>query len=313
MILNILIVYLSFYIVSYSSLRVTNHQTNSILALQNDLLKPISFNFNNHWSLHDKDSFRLHYSFKLLMNKQSEKNSNESKDNMMENAKSYASSAIIVMLTVLTIASVSQAGFTSMMLTDSFNPQLFDTSQFQPVCPASDSLYQFLKSLANSFVGAENVVQFGPLIASVLLRIRLELCVFESFIYEAVIPFIKAKGLSWILPFHETLETFLAGTIFAVASNFILLGSTKIFAVLLIYFDTLVGMPTRFVGNIVKKFSSKSAIADTIGNVLKVFGEIVGAVRNAVESFDTFVGRYLVVATTAYVIFKFLHFKVFPF
>ena len=34
-----------------------------------------------------------------------------------------------------------------------------------------------------------------------------------------------------MLPLHETVETFLAGTIFAVASNFILIGSTKIVTV----------------------------------------------------------------------------------
>ena len=40
----------------------------------------------------------------------------------------------------------------------------------------------------------------------------------ESFFNEAVGPFIKENGLSWILPLHETVETFLAGTIFALAT-----------------------------------------------------------------------------------------------
>jgi hypothetical protein len=88
------------------------------------------------------------------------------------------------------------------------------------------------------------VVEYGPLIASVLLRIRLELCVLESFLYEAVLPFIQKKGLSWVLPLHETVETFLAGTIFAIASNFILLGSTKIFSIILIYADAITGVYT---------------------------------------------------------------------
>lgn len=56
-------------------------------------------------------------------------------------------------------------------------------------------------------IGQENVVEYGPLIASVLLRIRLELCVLESFLYEAVLPFIQKKGLSWVLPLHETVGT----------------------------------------------------------------------------------------------------------
>ena len=127
-----------------------------------------------------------------------------------------------VLLSVLLFGSLTLLQ-PSMLLADTFNQPMFDPSLFQPVCPGSDNFYQFMKSIANALVGPENVVQYGPLIASVLLRIRLELCVFESFIYEAVVPFIKVNGLSWVLPFHETLETFLAGTIFAVASNFILL------------------------------------------------------------------------------------------
>lgn len=57
---------------------------------------------------------------------------------------------------------------------------------------------------------------------------RLELCVVESFFYEAIQPFIKENGLNWILPAHETVETFLAGTIFAVTTNFILIGEQVI-------------------------------------------------------------------------------------
>ena len=119
---------------------------------------------------------------------------------------------------------------------------IFNPLNFQPVCPASDNFYQLLKSIINVIIGSENIVEYGPLIASVLLRVRLELCVFESFLYEAVIPFIKVKGITWILPLHETLETFIAGTIFAISSNFILVGSTKIFSIVLLYIDALIGM-----------------------------------------------------------------------
>jgi hypothetical protein len=80
------------------------------------------------------------------------------------------------------------------------------------------------------------------------LRVRLELCVLESFVSEAIVPFVQEKGLSWVLPLHETVETFLAGTVFAVATNFILLGSTKIFAVLVAYSDVLLGLPARLGG-----------------------------------------------------------------
>ena len=94
-------------------------------------------------------------------------------------------------------------------------------STFQPVCPASDGFYRFLQSTTVSAVGRENFVEYGPLIAGGLLRVRLELCVVESFFNEAVGPFIEQNGVSWILPLHETVETFLAGTIFALASTFI--------------------------------------------------------------------------------------------
>lgn len=190
---------------------------------------------------------------------------------------------------------------------------LFDPATFQPVCPASDSFYQVAKTLANTLVGAENVIEYGPLIASVLLRIRLELCVFESFLYEAVMPFIKEKGLSWILPLHETLETFIAGTVFAISSNFILLGSTKIFTVLLIYLDAIFGWPNRAIGGLIQRVISykTNAVANTVGQVMKIVGDVVGATRRTVEVIDTFVGRYLVFGTTVYIVFKFLHYKFF--
>ena len=91
-----------------------------------------------------------------------------------------------------------------------------DPKTFQPVCPASDSVYRFGQTLVVAVVGPENVKEYAPLVAGGLLRVRLELCVVESFWYEAVLPFIKEKGLSWILPLHESVETFLAGVIFAV-------------------------------------------------------------------------------------------------
>jgi hypothetical protein len=43
-------------------------------------------------------------------------------------------------------------------------------------------------------------------------------------------------------------ETFLAGTIFALASTFILVGSTKIVSVLFTYADLFVGAPCRWFG-----------------------------------------------------------------
>ena len=76
----------------------------------------------------------------------------------------------------------------------------------------------------------------------------MELCVVESFFNEAVGPFIEQNGLNWILPLHETVETFLAGTIFALATTFILVGSTKILTVLITYGDVFLGAPLRLLG-----------------------------------------------------------------
>jgi len=119
---------------------------------------------------------------------------------------------------------------------------------FVPVCPASDGFYRFLQGTTEGVVGRENYLEYAPLIAGGLLRVRLELCVVESFFNEAVGPFIKENGVSWILPFHETVETFLAGTIFALASTFILVGSTKLLTVMITYADVFVGFPLRLLG-----------------------------------------------------------------
>ena len=50
----------------------------------------------------------------------------------------------------------------------------------------------------------------------------------ESFVRETATPFIAEKGVGWILPLHETSETYVAGVVFMVGANFILLGSTKV-------------------------------------------------------------------------------------
>ena len=125
-----------------------------------------------------------------------------------------------------------------------------DPKTFQPVCPASDGFYNFGKTLVTATVGPEAYKEYAPLIAGGLLRVRLELCVVESFVYEAIVPFIKENGLSWVLPVHETVETFLAGTVFAIASNFILIGSTKIVTVIFTYGDVFLGFPFRVVGGL---------------------------------------------------------------
>jgi hypothetical protein len=159
-------------------------------------------------------------------------------------------------LSVLTLAATSTAVCLT-VLSETANAaitmpktltQSFDPASFVPVCGASDNFYRLLQSSAQTIVGRENFIEYGPLIASGLLRIRLELCVVESFFNEAVGPFINQNGLSWVLPVHETVETFLAGTVFAFATTFILVGSTKLVTVIFTYADFFVGGPLRLVG-----------------------------------------------------------------
>jgi len=140
-----------------------------------------------------------------------------------------------------------------------------DPSSFVPVCPTSDGFYRFLQGSTEAVVGSESFVQYGPLIAGGLLRVRLELCVIESFTYEAVVPFVKKNGLSWVLPVHETVETFLAGVIFALASTFILVGSTKILTVIVTYADFLVGVPGRVLGGFVFDRASGKPVTLDVG------------------------------------------------
>ena len=150
--------------------------------------------------------------------------------------------AVAVMSAVPEEASAA-GGSVKLLNSGDFNPD-----NFKPVCPTSDGLYRFLQGTTQSLVGDENFVEYGPLIAGGLLRIRLELCVVESFFNEAVGPFIEKEGVGWILPLHETVETFLAGTIFALASTFILVGSTKIVSVIVTYGDVFIGAPCRLFG-----------------------------------------------------------------
>lgn len=143
------------------------------------------------------------------------------------------------------------AGSQTALAVSSLSEGLLDPSKFQPVCPTSDGFYRFLQGSFQTIVGDDAFVEYGPLIAGGLLRVRLELCVVESFFKEAVGPFIEQNGVSWILPLHETVETFLAGAIFALATTFILIGSTKIVTVMVTYADILLGFPFRLLGGFV--------------------------------------------------------------
>lgn len=157
--------------------------------------------------------------------------------------KTAVAAPILALSTIVIDPVSSYAAAPSSLSTGDFNPD-----NFRPVCGASDSFYRFLQGSTRAVVGDENFSEYGPLIAGGLLRIRLELCVVESFFNEAVGPFIKENGLNWILPIHESVETFLAGTIFALATTFILVGSTKLIQIIAFYGDLIVGGPCRLLG-----------------------------------------------------------------
>ena len=166
-------------------------------------------------------------------------------------------------------------------------------------------------------MGSDNLTEYGPLIASLLLRLRLELCVIESYFFEAIVPFINQRGLSWVLPFHETVETFLTGSIFAVATNIILLTSTKIVALFFSALDIFTGMPTRFVGSIMARFTKSDkgdksldlSPVSIVSSLLRLYGGLVGSLQSGMQTADQFVGKYLTFATLAYIAFKYFHYK----
>lgn len=218
---------------------------------------------------------------------------------------------------------------------------------FQPVCPAADNLYRVLQAIGDGVVATEAGQEYRPLMIEVFLRVRLEICVLESFVYEAIVPFIQRKGLSWILPLHETLDTVIAGVVFALSLNFLLFGATKILAVLSIYHDFLLGTPLRFIGFAVypeaakeeplpfisinwpgkdgpqtasqqKKMAEEIASKEppniglaAVGGFSKGYGIFSGFLRDFFEGLDTFTGRYLVIVSITYVAFKIAHFKLF--
>jgi len=272
----------------------------------------------------------------------------------MVSSKAAVAAPILALSTIVIDPESSYAAATSSLSTGDFNPD-----NFRPVCGASDSFYRFLQGSTRAVVGDENFSEYGPLIAGGLLRIRLELCVVESFFNEAVGPFIKENGLNWILPIHESVETFLAGTIFALATTFILVGSTKLVQIIAFYGDLLFGGPCRLIGGFffdrargepvtldvsffgffktrlvgppvdfkeeeIKKVTGQTKLVDfdkvkpaeipliVLSGGVKLVGEASKVFREFIEALDLFVGRYLVLLASGYIILKFVHFKIFP-
>jgi hypothetical protein len=178
--------------------------------------------------------------------------------------------------TALTVASTDVMARTDL---GTMTPQ-----EFQPVCPTSDIIYRLLQSSVLSIVGKDNFIEYAPLISGGLLRVRLEICVVESFFEEAIGPFIEKNGFNWILPVHETVETFLAGTIFAAATSFILIGSTKIVSVIATYVDFLIGLPTRTLGGFVYDRATGKPVTLDIG-IGQFKTRVIGPPKEEEESF----------------------------
>lgn len=276
------------------------------------------------------------------------------------------------------VVALTSLADSAMAQTDVLSQGKLDPSTFQPVCPASDGFYRFLQSSTEAVVGPESFLEYGPLIAGGLLRVRLELCVVESFFEEAIVPFIARNGLNWVLPLHETVETFLAGTIFALALTFILIGSTKLVNVVIFFTDLFFGSPARLFGGFFYDRAQGKPVtldlglgpfktrvigppeeeiadltADPLGKgagtvavlvlsgIIKYAGEFLRVsckckfccrdgfcialtthrlvfsscgkiVRQIFEAIDLFVGRYLVIWSSGYILFKFAHYKIFP-
>jgi len=172
-------------------------------------------------------------------------------DDEKKEKKTNASSLVVV-------ATTTSAALTGYQLTatgDGFQAMASDKSidpfaNFSPVCPASDGVFRVGQRVALSLAGDSNIENYRPLINDVLIRVRTELCVLESFVRETAIPFVQTKGLGWVLPKHETSETYLAGVVFVVGANFILLGSTKVVAILAIYHDLSLGLVARGMGGL---------------------------------------------------------------
>ena len=200
----------------------------------------------------DDDGFKFNYN-PLNLKMDELWNANNNDNDLKVKVKSTAATATA--LTLVSVYAISKASNAAAEIkttldTSSFRNTDLNPDNFKPVCANSDTLYRFLQSTAKVVVGDESFTRFGPLIAEGLLRVRLELCVVESFVNEAAVPFIQKNGLTWVLPLHETAETFLAGTIFGLASTFILVGSTKLITVIFTYSDFFLGAPCRLIGGI---------------------------------------------------------------
>jgi len=171
-----------------------------------------------------------------------------------DDVPSVSSSDASASLSVLTALAVTNAGVLDVPAAvaakgDSNTGALIDPFYaFSPVCPASDGVFRVGQRAAIGLAGDENIENYRPLINDVLIRVRTELCVLESFVRETAVPFVREKGVGWVFPAHETSETYLAGVVFMLGANFILLGSTKVVAIMAIYHDLSLGLMTRLAG-----------------------------------------------------------------
>ena len=110
---------------------------------------------------------------------------------------------------------------------------------------------------------------------------------------------------------YKTLETFVAGTFFALATNFILLGSSKIFNIILVYIDALTGFPARNLGKLKNTKTFNKIPLNYVWMLCSGYGQLIGIIKNITKGYDKFVGDYLVIITSIYITFKFIHYRFF--
>lgn len=90
-------------------------------------------------------------------------------------------------------AAAAQGGLQGGLNLQELGSTNLDPSTFVPVCQIADTFYRSAQGLVLKLAGRETYQEYAPLIAGSLLRVRLEFCVLESFVYESIIPFIKAS------------------------------------------------------------------------------------------------------------------------
>ena len=86
----------------------------------------------------------------------------------------------------------------------------------------------------------------------------------------------------------------------------------------MIWIDLFTGLPARFFGNTIKKFTGDKdgkiknyGFVEIFSIVLQIYGSVIGSLKNSIDALDNFINKYLFLTTVLYIGFKFLNFKFF--